>query len=120
MKEKHVKLAGPDHSRSIQRNPVRVVVSVAGSVVADTRNALRLREAAYSPVQYIPRDDVHFSELERTDYATNCPCKGDCYYYSVPAGGRKSVNAVGSHEEPFPAVAQIRGLVCSILTRSTR
>ena len=48
MKEKHVKLAGPDHPLSIQRNPARVVVSVAGRVVADTRNALTLREADVS------------------------------------------------------------------------
>ena len=49
MKEKQVKLPGPDHPISIQRNPARVVVSVAGRVVADTRNALALREAASAP-----------------------------------------------------------------------
>ncbi len=60
MKEKQVKLPGPDHPISIQRNPARVVVSVAGRVVADTRNALTLCEAAYPPVQYIPGEDVDF------------------------------------------------------------
>jgi uncharacterized protein (DUF427 family) len=80
-------------------------------VVADTRNALTLREAVYPPVQYIPGEDVDFSQLERTDHATYCPYKGDCSYYSVPAGGEKSVNAVWSYEDPFPAVEQIRGHV---------
>ena len=80
-------------------------------MIADTRNALTLREAAYPPVQYIPREDVDFSQLERTDHATYCPYKGDCNYYSVPAGGEKSVNAGWSYEDPFPAVAQIRGHV---------
>jgi uncharacterized protein (DUF427 family) len=110
MKEKQVKLPGPDHPISIQRNPARVVVSVAGPVVADTRKALTLREAECPPVQYIPGEDVDFSRLKRTDYATYCPYKGDCSYY-VPAGGKKSVNAVWSYEDPFPAVAQIRGHV---------
>jgi uncharacterized protein (DUF427 family) len=32
-------------------------------VVADTRNALTLREAAYPLVQYIPDEDVDFSQL---------------------------------------------------------
>src|SRR2546423_9726846 len=100
MKEKQVKLPGPDHPISIQRNPARVVVSVAGRVVADTRNALTLSEAAYPPVQYIPGDDVDFSQLERTDYVTYCPYKGSCNYYIVPAGGRKSVDAVWSYEDP--------------------
>ena len=111
MKEKHVKLPGPDHPILIERNPFRVIVSVAGRVVADSRNALTLREAAYPPVPYIPPEDVDFSQLERTDHVSYCPYKGDCNYYSVPAGGKKSVNAVWSYENPFPAVEEIRGHV---------
>ena len=111
MKTKQIKVPGPDHPISIERNSARVVVSVAGHAVADTRNALTLREADYSPVQYIPHEDVDFSQLERTDHATYCPYKGDCSYYSIPAGGEKSVNAVWSYENPFPGVARIRGHV---------
>ena len=111
MKEKVIKVPGPDHPISIERNPARVVVSVADHVIADTRNALMLREADYSPVQYIPRADVDFSRLERTDHATYCPYKGDCNYYSVPSGGKKSVNAVWTYENPYPAVGQIKGHV---------
>src|SRR6266481_3378938 len=111
MKEKQVKRPGPDHPISIQRNPARIVVSVAGRVVAETRNALTLREAAYPPAQYIPVEDVGFSQLKRTDQATYCPYKGDCSYYSIPVGGKKAVNAVWSYQEPFPAVEQIRGHV---------
>src|SRR5881398_3591024 len=111
MKEKQIKIPGSDHPISIQPNPDRVVVSVAGRVVADTGNALTLREADYPPVQYIPAEDVDFSQLERTDHATYCPYKGDCSYYSVPAAGKTSVNAVWSYENPFPAVKQIKGHV---------
>ena len=108
MKTKQIKLPGPHHRISIQPNAARVVVSVAGRVLADTRNALTLREADYPPVQYIPSQDVDFTQLERTDHATYCPYKGDCSYYSIPAGGKKSVNAVWMYEEPYPAVAQIK------------
>ena len=111
MKEKHAKLPGPDHPISIELNRARVVVSVADRVIADTLKALTLREATYPPVQYIPIEDVDFSQLERTDHVTYCPYKGDCNYYSVPAGGEKSVNAVWSYEDPFPAVELIRGHV---------
>jgi len=109
MKEQQIKIPGPDHPISIQRNPARVVVSVAGRVIAESRNALTLRESDYFPVQYIPREDVDFTQLEQTDHATYCPYKGDCRYYSVPAGGKKSVNAVWTYEDPYPAVAQIKG-----------
>jgi uncharacterized protein (DUF427 family) len=111
MKEKQVKLPGPDHPISIQRNPARVVVSVMGRVVADTRNALTLREAGYRPVQYIPSADVDFAQLERTDYVTYCPYKGHANHFSVPAGGNNSIHAVWLYEDPFPAVAQITGHV---------
>ena len=111
MKEKKVKFPGPDHPISIQHNPTRVVVSVAGRVIADTRNALALREADYPAVQYIPREDVDLTQLERTDHATYCPYKGDCNYYSVPVGGKKSVNAVWTYEHPYPAVEGIKGHV---------
>src|ERR1700721_4714470 len=102
MSEKQVKLPGPDHPISIERNLARVVVSVAGRVIADTRSALTLREGAYPPVQYIPGEDVDFSQLERTDHVTYCPYKGDCNYYSVSAGGKKSGNAGGPTHTPFP------------------
>jgi len=117
MKTKQIKVPGPDHPISIQANPARVVVSVAGRVIADTRNALTLREADYPPVQYIPAKDVDFSQLERTDHATYCPYKGDCSYYSIPAGGKKSVNAVWLYQEPFPAGDQSKGTSRSIPDR---
>src|SRR5580693_8094146 len=111
MNERQVKLPGPDHPIFIEGNRARVVVSVAGRVIADTRSALTLREAAYPPVQYIPGEDVDFSQLERTDHVTYCPYKGDCNYYSVSTGGKKSVNAAWSYDNPFPAVSQIKGHV---------
>jgi uncharacterized protein (DUF427 family) len=109
MSAKPVKTPGPDHPITIERNPARIVVSVGGRVVADTRDALTLREASYPPVQYIPRKDVDMSLLARTERATYCPYKGDCAYYSIPLGGQRSVNAVWTYEAPYAAVAEIKG-----------
>jgi len=50
---KQMTLPGPDHPITIEANPSRVIVSVAGRIIADTRDALTLREAAYAPVQYV-------------------------------------------------------------------
>ena len=112
-----MKVPGPDHQITIAPNPARVVISVAGRVVADTRAALTLREAAYKPVQYIPRSDVDMSLLARTDHATYCPYKGDCAYYSIPLGGERAVNAVWSYEAPYAAVAAIKDYVAFYPTR---
>ncbi len=108
---KTMKVPGPEHPITIARNPARIVVSVGGRVVADTRAALTLREAAYKPVTYVPRGDVDMSLLARTDHATYCPYKGDCAYYSIPLGGERSVNAVWSYEAPYPSVAAIKDYV---------
>jgi uncharacterized protein (DUF427 family) len=107
-KTKTIKIPGPDHPITIDGHPLRVTVSVGGRVVADTRKALTLREASYPAVHYIPREDVDMALLERTDHATYCPYKGDCAYYSIPAGGERSANAVWTYEAPYAAVASIK------------
>ena len=105
---KTVKIPGPDHPITITPTAKRVVVTVGGRVVADSRAALTLQEAAYPAVQYVPRADVDMSLLERTAHATYCPYKGDCAYYSIPAGGERATNAVWTYEQPYDAVAAIR------------
>ena len=108
MNSKPIRIPGPDHPIIIARTREHITVTVAGQRIADTRDALTLREAAYPPVHYIPRKDVAMSLLERTSQQTYCPYKGDCTYYSIPAGGERSVNAVWSYEAPYDAVSQIR------------
>jgi uncharacterized protein (DUF427 family) len=109
MTDTRLKVPGPDHPITIERNPARVVVVVAGRIIADTCEAHTLREASYAAVQYIPRKDVDMSALERTAHATYCPYKGDCAYYSISIGGTRTINAVWAYESPYPAVAEIRG-----------
>ena len=108
MTTRTVRIPGPDHPITITPNPRRVVVTVGGKVVADSRAALTLQEAAYPPVLYLPRADVDMAQLERTAHATYCPYKGDCAYYSVPGGGERAVDAVWTYEQPYDAVAAIR------------
>ena len=97
-----------EHPITIEPNPKRVVVRVGDQVVADTRQAVTLREAEYAPVHYIPIADVDDSVLERTDHASYCPFKGDATYFSVAGGGERAENAVWEYLDPFPAVAQIK------------
>jgi uncharacterized protein (DUF427 family) len=111
MADKPMKIPGPDHPISIDANPSRVVVTVGGLVVADTRDALTLREVSYPDVQYIPRRDVNMAALTRSEHTTYCPYKGDASYYSIPAGGNRSVNAAWSYETPFEAMVQIKDYV---------
>jgi uncharacterized protein (DUF427 family) len=100
---------GPDHPITVTPTGARVIVTVAGKVVADTRSALTLQESTYPAVQYIPLTDVDRSVLERTATQSHCPYKGDASYYSIPLGGDRSVDAVWEYQEPNEAVAAIKG-----------
>jgi uncharacterized protein (DUF427 family) len=108
MSSKPIKIPGPDHPITVAPAQKRITVTVAGRRIADTREALTLTEASYPPVHYIPRKDVDMTQLRRTPQQTYCPYKGECAYYSIPAGGERSVNAVWTYEAPYPAVATIR------------
>ena len=93
MTHKRARVPGPDHPITIERNPARIVVMVTGRVIADTRDALTLREASYPPVHYVPQKDVDMTALVRSGHTTYCPYKGDCGYYSISIGGARSINA---------------------------
>jgi uncharacterized protein (DUF427 family) len=105
---KPIKIPGPDHPISIESDTSRVIVSVAGRIIADSREALTLREAHYPAVQYIPRKDVDMTLLARSDRSTYCPYKGDASYFSVPVGGERSIDGVWTYETPYAAVAGIK------------
>jgi uncharacterized protein (DUF427 family) len=111
MAERPTRIPGPDHPISIDANPSRIVVKVGGKIIADSHDALTLREASYPPVQYIPRRDVDMAALTRSEHTTYCPYKGDASYYSIPSGGNRSVNAVWTYESPFAAMAKIKDYV---------
>ena len=108
MNSKLIRIPGPDHPITITPTKGRVTVTVNGRRVADTHEALTLKEAVYPIVQYIPRKDVDMTQLQRTAHQTYCPYKGECAYYSIPAGGERSVNAVWSYETPYVAASAIR------------
>ncbi|MBR0642627.1 DUF427 domain-containing protein [Plastoroseomonas hellenica] len=107
MSSEPIMVPGPDHPITIEPNPKRVIVTVAGQVIADSTDALTLKESKYPPVQYIPRKDVAMALLQPTDHHTYCPYKGAASYFSIPGGGDRSANAVWSYEDPYPAVAAI-------------
>jgi uncharacterized protein (DUF427 family) len=113
-----IKIPGPDHPITIEPNPGRVIVSIDGEQLADTREALTLSEASYAPVQYIPLGDVNQALLTPSDHDSYCPFKGDANYYSVPSVGERGVNLVWEYREPYESVAQIRGHVAFYADRA--
>ncbi len=103
-----MKQPGADHPIAISQEKARVRVVFAGRTIADTTRALRLNEARYPSVYYIPREDTDMALLTRTGHTTHCPYKGDASYFTISADGRSADNAVWSYETPYPAVTEIQ------------
>lgn len=108
MTENTVKLPDPNHPITIDPASKRVVVTLGNRTVADTSEALTLREANYPEVHYIPRNDVDMSALVRSETTSYCPYKGEARYFSIAFSGKLSVDAVWTYEAPHEAVAQIK------------
>ncbi|MDP9810242.1 uncharacterized protein (DUF427 family) [Rhizobium tibeticum] len=108
MSAQPMKIPGPDHPITVRPNPARVVVKLGGQVIADSRNALTLKEASYPAVQYIPRADVNMALLTRSDHHTYCPYKGEASYFNIVSGGDTAGNAIWTYEDPYAAVSEIK------------
>ena len=114
------KTPGPDHPITVERSPGHVVVRSGSVVIAETDRALEMREAAYPPVLYVPIDDVDQHLLRRSEHHTWCPYKGEASYYDIIDGdGTDLTAAVWYYDDPFPAVADIKGHVAFYADRVT-
>ena len=96
---------------AFEPSPRRVKVVFAGTVVADTRRAVILRETRLPPVYYLPREDVRMDLMTATEYRTHCPFKGNAHYWTLTVGDQSAENAVWSYEHPLPEALPIKGFV---------
>ena len=60
-----------DHWVHNELCPRRLKVTFGGETIADTKNALLMREAWHAPVYYFPREDVRMELMERTNNSTH-------------------------------------------------
>ena len=108
---REIKTPSPDHPITITPSGDHVVVRSGTSTVADSRSTLILREAGYAPVRYVPLADVDPSQLAASESTTYCPYKGDASYYSIVPDPEHGADAVWFYDDPYPAVAEIKGHV---------
>ncbi len=85
------------------------VVRAGGAVLAESAQALELREGSYPPVIYFPRGDVAMAFLEETGGTTTCPWKGQAKAFTIVTKSGRIETAAWSYETPKPGVAAIAG-----------
>jgi uncharacterized protein (DUF427 family) len=98
---------------TITTEPIDGVVTArwGGEVIAESRDALLLRETGLRPVTYFPIADVRMDLLHRTEHHTRCPFKGEASYWSIEVGDRRSEDIAWAYEDPLPARADLKGRI---------
>ena len=94
-----------------------VVVSLGGTVLADTSHALALHETHIPVRWYIPHDDVVTDLLVGSPSTSTCAYKGHAIYVSlaagaVPGAGPEGEDIAWTYTHPLDEVAAIKGMVC--------
>lgn len=106
-----MKTPGPDHPIEIVANDGHLRAYVNSVLIAETQNALTLREANYPPVHYFRRTDILSDALLQTNHKTYCPYKGDADYFNVTVDGETLENAAWRYGAPYPAVSEIQDYI---------
>jgi uncharacterized protein (DUF427 family) len=104
-----VKIPGPDHPIHMAISPRRVVARYQGHLIAESTDALVVKEASYRPVFYFPREDVAMDFLGATAHDTYCPYKGHASYFTIDRDAVISENAVWSYVTPHPGMEALAG-----------
>ena len=95
----------PDQRITTRPAGLRVQVRLNGELIADSRNAIELKEGSYPAVYYLPRKDVNMDRLVPSTQQTYCPFKGTASYFSLKNGAE---NAVWSYEAPYDEMSVIK------------
>src|SRR5262249_48122549 len=96
---------------TIERDPRRIRVMFEGQEVADSGDALVVREPGRSPVHYFPRKDVEMAILGQTARRTLPPTKGVATYFTIFRNAFVVENAIWSFENPPTPYEAIAGRI---------
>jgi uncharacterized protein (DUF427 family) len=98
----------------VERSEREVTVAFGGSVIARTRNAMRVLETSHPPVYYLPVEDIAEGALERSEgmRGSFCEWKGVASYYDVIGlDGRRAQGAAWGYLDPSPNFRALVGAV---------
>jgi uncharacterized protein (DUF427 family) len=93
----------------LERNTRHVLVSFAGTTIADSRKGYRVCETSGPPVFYVPPSDVLLEFLLETPAVTVCEWKGIASYFDLSVGGRVAKLAAWSYRRPNADYAALAG-----------
>lgn len=94
---------------TIEPAPGVHVLRAGGAIIAETTQAIVLKEPGYDPVIYFPRGDIGMAFLDKSETRTSCPHKGEATYYHIIAKSGPIQDAGWSYETPLAGAEGIAG-----------
>jgi len=95
----------------VEASNEHVVLWVDGTVIADTRDSVRVLETSHPPTYYLPRSAFAPGVLQAVNGHSVCEYKGVASYLSVVVGDRR-LDAVGwYYPDPAPQYLDLAGRV---------
>ena len=89
--------------------PRRLRACFGGETVADSRDAILLRQHGFLPVFWLPGSDVRMDLLEPSDWTTESPYRGTATYWHLRVGERMAESSVWTYAEPRAGSPDTRG-----------
>ena len=109
----------PDYAVTSEPLDQTVRILYQGTVVAESSEALLVKETKHADVVYMPRDALDMSYFSPTDHSTYCPFKGHANYWSVAVETSTDDNIAWSYDNPYPEVAQLKDYVSFYTDRTS-
>lgn len=88
---------------------VHIVIRLAGTIVAETDDALRVLETSHPPTYYLPEAAFAAGALVPTEGASMCEWKGRAAYADVRALGHTVARAAWTYPTPNAGFERLRG-----------
>ncbi|GAA4818796.1 DUF427 domain-containing protein [Streptomyces ziwulingensis] len=96
------------HRITVEPSARRVRAAHGGQVLAESDEALVLKETGCPDRYYIPPRDVRLDLLTESATRTHCPFKGDASYWSLP----DAPDLAWAYPDPKPDVRAIKDHLC--------
>ncbi len=91
----------------VEASHERVVITLGGRVIADTRDSVRVLETSHPPVYYLPRSAFAAGCLEPDAGTSFCEFKGLARYLTVRSGDTMAERAAWYYPTPSPGFEQL-------------
>ena len=91
-----------------QASDRHVRIEHRGTVIADTRTAIRTLETSHPPSWYLPPADIATGVLRRSERRSLCDWMGQAVYWHLEVGADLLRDVAWSYPDPTPAFVSLR------------